>query len=122
MEIGLRHPSPPGGRKYFTFDAEADGNAYASQWRLMKQAGVDPPQELLRATPTASPTLGFVVREWASSGLAAPTSKSALDSLFSEVGKVRLADASYSWLTGYIQGLKVKKCSSLNLRRPWAPG
>jgi integrase len=113
-EIGLRHASLPGGRKYFTFDTEAQANAYAGQWRLMKQAGVDPPQELLRATPTASPTLGFVVREWASSGLAAPTQKSALDSLFSEVGKVRLSDANYSWLTGYLQGLKVKKNLSPN--------
>lgn len=108
-EIGLRHPSLPSGRKYFTFDTEAEANAYAQQWRLMKQAGVEPPQELLRPVATASPTLGFIVRAWASSGLAAPSQKSALDSLFTEVGKVRLADASYTWLSGYVETLKVKK-------------
>jgi len=108
-EIGLRHPSLPGGRKYFTFDTEEEANGYAAQWRLMKQAGIEPPQELLRPVATTSPTLGFIVREWASSGLAAPTQKSALDSLFSEVGKVRLADANYTWLTGYLTSLKVKK-------------
>lgn len=108
-EIGLRHPLLPGGRKYFTFDTEDEAVAYADQWRLRKQAGIEPPQELVKPAATSSPTLGFIVREWASSGLAAPSQKSALDSLFSEVGKVRLADASYTWLTGYIETLKVKK-------------
>jgi integrase len=106
-EIGLRHPSLPGGRKYFTFDTEAEANGYADQWRLMKQAGVAPPQELLRPVATTGPTLGFVVREWASSGLAAPSQKSALDSLFSEVGEVRLFDADYKWVSAYVQRLKV---------------
>lgn len=113
-EIGLRHPSLPGGRKYFTFDTEAEANGYAAQWRLMKQAGLEPPQELLRPTPSSGPTLGFVVRQWAASGLAAPSQKSALDSLFAEVGKVRLADASYAWLSGYIQRLKVQNNLSPN--------
>lgn len=108
-EIALRHPSLPSGRKYFTFDTEEQANAYAEQWRLMKQAGVAPPQELVKPSPGASPMLGNIVRQWASSGHAAPSQKSALDSLFSEVGAVRLADASYTWLTGYVESLKVKK-------------
>lgn len=108
-EIGLRHPSLPGGRKYFTFDTEAEAAAYGEQWRLMKQAGMEPPQELTRQAPGSSPTLGFIVRAWASSGHAAPSQKSPLDSLFSEVGKIRLADASYTWLSGYVESLKVKK-------------
>ncbi len=113
-EIGLRHPSLPGGRKYFTFDTEDEAVVYADQWRLMKLAGLEPPQELMRQGPSSSPTLGFIVRAWASSGLAAPSQKSALDSLFSEVGKVRLADATYTWLTGYVESLKVKKNLSPN--------
>lgn len=113
-EIGLRHASLPGGRKYFTFDTEEEASAYGEQWRLMKQAGLEPPQELLRPVAVSSPTLGFIVRAWASSGLAAPSQKSALDSLFSEVGKVRLLDASYTWLTRYIEDLKVKKNLSPN--------
>lgn len=108
-EIGLRHPSLPGGRKYFTFDTEQEAADYAENWRLMKQAGMEPPQELVQASPSSSPTLGFIVRAWASSGLAAPSQKSALDSLFAEVGRVRLADASYTWLIAYIETLKVKK-------------
>lgn len=108
-EIGLRHPLLPGGRKYFTFDTEEEAAAYAQHWRLMKQQGLAPPQELLRVAPTSSPTLGFIVRAWASSGLAAPSQTSALDSLFSEVGRVRLVDASYTWLTSYLETLKVKK-------------
>lgn len=108
-EIGLRHPSLPGGRKYFTFDTEEEAAAYADQWRLMKQAGLEPPQELLRPAASSGVTLGFIVRAWASSGHAAPTQKSALDSLFAEVGKVRLADATYTWLGGYVEFLKVKK-------------
>lgn len=113
-EIGLRHTSLPGGRKYFTFDTEEEAAAYGDQWRLMKQAGMEPPKELQRPAATASPTLGFIVRAWASSGLAAPSQKSALDSLFAEVGKIRLADASYTWLTGYVESLKVGKNLSPN--------
>ena len=37
-EIGLRHPSLPNGRKYFTFDTEAEAIAYGQQWKLMKHA------------------------------------------------------------------------------------
>jgi integrase len=108
-EIGLRHPSLPGGRRYFTFDTEAEANSYADQWKLMKLRGIDPPQELLRPVATTGPTLGFVVRQWASSGLAAPSQQSALGSLFSEVGAIKLDDADYAWLSAYIQSLKVKK-------------
>lgn len=108
-EIGLRHPSLPGGRRYFTFDTEAEANAYAAQWRALKLAGIDPPAELLRPAPVQSPTLGSIVRAWASSGHAAPSQQSALGSLFSEVGQVRLADASYAWLASYVQWLKTDK-------------
>ncbi|RYF33241.1 MAG: hypothetical protein EOO21_05960, partial [Comamonadaceae bacterium] len=106
-EIALRHPSLPSGRKYFTFDTEADAAAYAEQWRLMKQAGVEPPQELVTPAPGGVPTLGSIVRQWASSGLAAPSQQTTLGSLFSEVGKVRLNDATYIWLSGYVESLKV---------------
>ena len=108
-EIGLRHPSLPGGRRYFTFDTEAEANAYGAQWRALKLAGIDPPAELLRPAPVQSPTLGNIVRAWASSGHAAPTQQSALGSLFSEVGQIRLADATYAWLSSYVQWLKTHK-------------
>lgn len=108
-EIGLRHPSLPGGRRYFTFDTEEQANAYEAQWRALKLAGIDPPAELLRPAPVQSPTLGNIVRAWASSGHAAPTQQSALGSLFSEVGQVRLVDATYAWLAGYVQWLKAEK-------------
>lgn len=107
-EIGLRHPSLPGGRKYFQFDTEAEANAYGEQWRLMKMANIAPPAELLKPAVVASPSLGAVIRAWASSGLAAPSQQSALGSLMSEVGDVKLTDASYEWLSGYVQRLKVK--------------
>lgn len=45
-EIGLRHPSLPNGRKYFTFDTEAEAIAYGQQWKLMKHADIPPPAEL----------------------------------------------------------------------------
>jgi integrase len=108
-EIGLRHPSLPGGRRYFSFDTEEQATAYAQQWRAMKMAGIEPPAELLRPAPAQSHTLGHVVRAWASSGHAAPTQQSALGSLFSEVGQVRLADATYAWLSTYVQWLKTTK-------------
>lgn len=107
-EIGLRHPSLPGGRKYFTFDTEAEANAYAGQWHLMKMANMAPPAEMLKPATTPGKTIGHVVRLWASSGLAAPSQQSPLGSLMSEVGEVRLADANYAWLSSYVQRLKVK--------------
>lgn len=107
-EIALRHPSLPSGRKYFTFDTEAEANAYADQWHLMKMANIAPPAEMLKPVSTSGKTLGYVVRMWAGSGLAAPTQQSALGSLMSEVGDVKLADTNYAWLSGYVQRLKVK--------------
>lgn len=108
-EIGLRHPSLPGGRRYFTFDTEAEANAYAEQWRLMRLADIDPPAELLQPVTRQSTTLAQVVRAWMNSGLAAPSQQSALGSLVMEVGAVRLSDASYRWLMDYVQRLKTVK-------------
>jgi integrase len=108
-EIGLRHPSLPGGRRYFTFDTEAEANAYAEQWRLMKMAKIDPPAELLKTKAQTDTTLAHVVRAWANSGHAAPSQQSALGSLVMEVGEVKLQYASYAWLTTYLQRLKVEK-------------
>lgn len=107
-EIALRHPSLPGGRRYFTFDTEAEANAYAEQWRLMKMAGIEPPAELLQPKAQTQATLAQVVRAWANSGHAAPTQKSALGSLVMEVGAVKLTDATYAWLMTYLQRLKVE--------------
>ena len=108
-EIGLRHPALPGGRRYFTFDTEAQAIAYAEQWRAMKQAGLDVPAELLQPTTVAGKSLGYVVRQWANSGLAAPSQQVTLGSLMAEVGDVRLADATYSWLADYVRGLKTRQ-------------
>lgn len=108
-EIGLRHPALPGGRRYFTFDTEAQATAYGEQWRAMKQAGIDPPVEMLQPTTVAGKSLGYVVRQWANSGLAAPSQQVTLGSLIAEVGDVRLADATYSWLAGYVRGLKTRQ-------------
>lgn len=106
-EIALRHPALPGGRKYFTFDTEALAIAYNEQWKLLKLAGLPPPQELLRPAGK-SPILSQLIRAWANSGLAAPTQQSPLGSLVTEVGAVKLEDCTYAWLSGYIQQLKVK--------------
>lgn len=108
-EIALRHPLLPGGRRYFTFDTEAQANAYSEQWRLMKQAGIDPPAELLKPLPGQDPPLGQVLRAWANSGLAAPSQQITISTLITEVGTVRLAAADYSWLTSYIETLKTRE-------------
>jgi len=106
-EIALRHPDLPGGRRYQTFDTEADALAYAEQWRVMKQAGLQPPAEMFEV-PDTSPILAVVVRAWANSGHAAPSQSSALGSLISEVGPVKLSAATYAWLEAYIGRLKVQ--------------
>ena len=108
-EIALRHPSLPGGRRYFLFDTEQQAADYAAQWLAMKQAGIEPPAELLQPTTVAGKSLGFVVRQWANSGLAAPSQQITLNSLMAEVGDVRLADATYSWLADYVRSLKTRQ-------------
>lgn len=105
-EIAVRHPSLPGGRKYFTFDTEEQANGFGEQWKTMKMAGLQPPAEMLKPAG-ASPPLGQVVREWSNSGLAAPSQYSVLGSLISEVGSTKLDDANYAWLAAYVQRLKV---------------
>lgn len=106
--IGLRHPSLPGGRKYFTFDTELEAVNYAQQWKLMKMADISPPAELLKSTPKDNVILAHLIRAWINSGLAAPSQMSPLGSLLHEVGSVRLVDANYTWLSGYVRQLKVK--------------
>ena len=108
-EIALRHPSLPGGRRYFLFDTEQQAADYAAQWLAMKQAGLDLPAELLQPTTVAGKSLGYVVRMWANSGLAAPSQQITLGTLIAEVGDVKLADATYSWLADYVRSLKTRQ-------------
>ncbi|WP_120967823.1 tyrosine-type recombinase/integrase [Comamonas sp. lk] len=109
-EVALRHPSLPNGRKYFTFDSEADAIAYAQQWKLMKDSGLPPPRELLDVdNGYGNIRLCRVLGEWEQSGYAAPTQILTISTVNREVGTVKLAEASYKWLQGYIQWLKVEK-------------
>lgn len=109
-EIGLRHPDLPGGRKYFTFDTQEEAENYARAWNLNKSAGMPIPQELLKTDGShANVRLSRVFGEWEQSGYVAPTQHLTLSTLTREVGGIRLLDASYKWLQGYIQWLKVEK-------------
>ncbi|WP_313569424.1 tyrosine-type recombinase/integrase [Comamonas terrigena] len=109
-EIGLRHPSLPQGRKYFTFDTEEEAVAYSQQWKLMKHAGLPPPRELLEPdNGYGSTRLSRVLGEWEQSGYAAPSQILTISTVNKEVGTIKLMEASYKWLQGYIQWLKVEK-------------
>ncbi|WP_313074977.1 tyrosine-type recombinase/integrase [Melaminivora sp.] len=109
-EIALRHPALPGGRKYFSFDSEQEAVEYAQQWKLMKGAGLQPPVALTQPPgPASSVRLVRVLGEWSESGFAAPTQIGTLKKLSQEVGSVKLAEADYTWLTGYLRQLKVDK-------------
>lgn len=109
-EIGLRHPSLPNGRKYFSFDTEAEAIAYGQQWKLMKHADIPPPAELTAPTsPGDGVRLLRILGEWSDSGFAAPSQILTLKTLTREVGSVRFSDANYKWLTGYLRSLKVEK-------------
>jgi integrase len=99
----------PKGRKAFSFDSEAAANAYGEQWNVMKMAGIAPPAELLNSSAGLSKTLAHVIGRWEDGGGPAPTGKSTISSLVSEVGHVKLVDATYTWLTEYLRYLKVEK-------------
>ena len=108
-EIALRHPSLPNGRKYFTFDTEEEAIGYDRQWRLMKGAGISPPADMVDSqTGFENVRLARVLGEWSDSGLAAPTQILTLSTVNREVGTVKLLEANYKWLLGYVQSLKVK--------------
>lgn len=107
-ELTVSHPSLPRGRKAYSFDTEEDALIYAERWRLMKLQGLPPPAEMLKSTVSTNVILAQILRAWINSGKAAPSSHSALGSLVMEVGSVRLVDADYDWLEGYVQDLKVK--------------
>lgn len=106
-ELGVRHPSLPGGRKYLTFDTEAEAVAFNERWTLMKQAGLAPPAEMLSEPAKPGVSLGAVLREFANSGLPAPSQQGTLTTLIAEVGDIKLQAASYQWISGYVQSLKV---------------
>lgn len=109
-EIGLRHPDLPGGRKYFTFDTKEEAERYAQHWNLNKQAGMPVPQELLQSdNGYSSVRLARVLGEWEQSGYAAPSQYLTLSTLTKEIGGIKLVEANYKWLQGYIQWLKVEK-------------
>lgn len=109
-EIGLRHPSLPGGRKYFTFDSEQEALTYAQQWTMMKQAELPPPAELTQPTsPVRDVRLSRVLGEWSDSGFAAPTQILTLSTVNREIGATRLTEVNYKWLMGYLRMLKVEK-------------
>lgn len=98
----------PNGRKYFTFDTEAEAIAYGQQWKLMKHADIPPPAELTTPTsPGDGVRLSRILGEWSDSGFAAPSQILTLKTLAREVGSVRFSDANYKWLTGYLRSLKV---------------
>lgn len=109
-EIGLRHPSLPGGRKYFSFDTEAEAIRYAEHWKLMKAANIAPPVEMTEPISTA---LGVrvtrVLTEWEESGFAAPSQILTLRTVAREIGVIKLSELDYKWLTGYVRMLKVEK-------------
>lgn len=108
-ELALRHPDLPCGRRYFSFDSEAEALAYADQWRAMKQAHLPVPAELLEVKASALPALGVVIRSYANSGLAAPSASSPLGSLMTEVGAAPMERVDYTWLAAYVQQLKTGK-------------
>ena len=109
-EIALRHPQFADGRKYFTFDTQEEAEQYARQWKLMKEANLQPPAELLQPSrPAGGVRLARVLGEWEESGYAAPSQLLTLSTVTREVGGVKLADVDYTWLNGYLRTLKVDK-------------
>jgi integrase len=107
-QVQLRHPALPKGRRYFTFDTEPQALQFIEQWRLMKQAGLPPPAEMLQPEPERR-TLGVAIRAWSNSGKAAPTEHVTLGILMQEVGAVPLVSLSYAWAEQFVRDLKVKR-------------
>lgn len=108
FELTVRHASLPKGRKFFTFDDEAEARRYGEQWEARKNAGLAPPQALLEPTEERR-TLGFVLRSWANSGKAAPTEQSTLKLLISEVGDTKIAKADFAWADAWVDKMKSKQ-------------
>lgn len=109
-EIALRHPALPHGRKYFLFDSEGEAIKYAEQWKLMKDADIPPPMELLQ--PSHQPRdvrLAHVLGLWSDSGFAAPSQILTLKTVTRELGPLKFSELTYKRLADYVRELKVQK-------------
>lgn len=107
-ELTVRHPQLPKGRKYFTFDTEAEAVNYGKQWDMLVAAGAPVPASLLEKPAVAS-TLGVVIRARANSALTSTSDQATLNLLLAEVGRTKLEAFTFAWAKNWVQAMKLQQ-------------
>lgn len=107
-ELQVRHPKLPKGRKFFTFDSEAEAKSYGEQWDLLAAAGAPLPTSLLER-PALSGSLGHVLRARANNGLTAMSDQPLISLLLSEVGKTKFDAFTYAWCENWVRAMKLQQ-------------
>ncbi len=109
FELCVRNKLLPNRRIYFTFDDEAEAEAYGQQLERLLAAGVVP-ADLAAAPKPPSPKerLSWVLRAWINSGQPARTDLPVLELLALEVGAVRIDQLTYQWAEGWVRDLKLQ--------------
>lgn len=108
FELQVRHPKLPKGRKFFTFDTEAEARAYGDQWDLLAAAGAPLPASLLEK-PTLGGSLGHALRARANNGLTAKTDQPIIALLIGEVGKTKFDAFTYAWCENWVRAMKLQQ-------------
>lgn len=100
----------PKGRKWFTFDSQAEAEVYATQVEKWLAAGLVPPELAADSRSMARPDLlGPLIRAWANSGHPSAADQETLGRLYIEVGAEQVAALSYSWAERWVLNLKLQR-------------
>lgn len=108
FELTITNKLLPKGRAWFTFDTQAEAEAYGAQAEKWLAAGLVPPDLAADTKQDRAALLGPLIRARASSGNAAASEQPELDRLYAELGAVPLRDVTYTWAEGWVRQMKLQ--------------
>ena len=116
FELQVRHPKLPKGRKFFTFDTEAEAKAYGDQWDLLAAAGAPLPTSLL-AKPVTVGSLGHALRARANDSMTATSDQPIIALLIGEIGRTKFDAFTYAWCENWVQAMGLGSVAVVTERR-----
>lgn len=94
---------------FFTFDSDTEAWSYGRQLQALLDRGVVP-AELLTAAPRGeNPLLIEMIRAYIKGAPVTASDEALLGWMLEELAGVRLADATFAWVDGYVRKLKLER-------------
>lgn len=90
---------------YYTFDDEAEGDAFIAKLERMLDSGIVP-TELLHKKANAYRDIGNVIREYLLAVSIPPSDKSILNTQIDRIGGVEITKVNYLWVEAWIFSMK----------------